>query len=94
VNRQALVNGYWRELKMGEEVSRTPGDYRLVFRDGLWVPGPRPGCHLIETVLLGEEGCSGDRLADAARLLGCSEEYLGGFVAGLGFAITPDDRPS
>src|SRR5262245_49203950 len=52
------------------------------FRDGLYGVPPIRVIHPLAAVLWGEEGCSGDIAADAARTLGVEAAWVRGFADG------------
>jgi len=96
MNRQALINSYAVAFKMGYKINRhhknagmtwdeVAQNYRLL----------KPGeCNLLETVLIGAEDCTGDWLFDVAIRLQSTPQFLEGFIAGLAFEITPEDKPT
>ena len=95
MNRQVLINAYAVCFKFGYQISHHERGMEFNSEKQCYIlKSPnKPLVHLIETVLLGQVNCTGDWLVDAANVLETNATWLAGFVAGLDFKITSEDKP-
>ncbi len=92
--RQALIDSYARAFKLGYLIDTNHNKPGLVFESDKYSVKIPYQCNLLETVLIGAKDCTGDWLFDAAIRLNTSKTFLEGFITGLNFKITPEDKPS
>jgi len=96
MNRQALINSYAVAFKMGFKINRNHKKAGMVWDEEAhhYKLVKASECNLLETVLIGAEDCTGNWLFDVAIRLGTTPQFLEGFITGLAFEITPDDKPN
>ena len=94
-NKQKLIDGFSWATKSGLEILKINQPtvffdkelcaYKLLNEQKIGV---------LDTVLIGVEGCIGERLVDLSRILSESEDYVLGLLEGLAFEVKPGDSPS
>jgi hypothetical protein len=93
MNRQKLINGYAAAFKMGYSLSRDKFGLKFDAENRCYVIQANRLLNILESSLLGQEDCSGDLIVDIATALDSTEEFVKGFIYGLGFIVTPTDKP-